>query len=212
MVPAFVHALSFVAGRGGPPEECGVTPILLVAGPHAAGAGHWHERWAAGLAGVQTVRVADGGRPQREAWVSRLAIHVLSQPQPVVIAAHGAGCLVAVHLPPYVAARVRGALFVAPLDPQRRAVWSDFAPAPCTALPYPSTLVASSNDPACPARVAASYARAWGSTLVQLRGAGSIDAAAGFGHSPLGLALLQVLAGVPSPWFSDAAEAAPLAT
>jgi hypothetical protein len=40
-------------------------------------------------------------------------------------------------------------------------------------LPYRSIVVASSNDPYCPVRLAGAYARAWGSEFVRLQGAGT---------------------------------------
>jgi len=74
-------------------------------------------------------------------------------------------------------------------------VLSDFAPAPCERLPYRSILVASSNDPFCPIRLAGAYARSWGSEFVRLQDAGHINVESGHGEWPLGLALLQSLAG-----------------
>ena len=53
-----------------------------------------------------------------------------------------------------VARRVHAALLVAPADPERRAVLGDFAPVPYARLPYRSIVVACSNDPYCPARLA----------------------------------------------------------
>jgi uncharacterized protein len=98
-------------------------------------------------------------------------------------------------LPPEVAARIQGALLVALADPERRAVLADFSPVPSQALPYRSIIVASSNDPFCPVRVAGAYARAWGSEFVRLQKAGHINVEAGFGPWPLGLVLLQSLIG-----------------
>jgi len=96
-------------------------------------------------------------------------------------------------LPSDVARRVHGALLVAPADPERRGVLSDFAPVPYQPLPYRSIVVASTNDPYCPVRTAGAYARSWGSELVRLQNAGHINVESGFGEWPLGLALLQSL-------------------
>ena len=88
-----------------------------------------------------------------------------------------------------------GALLVAPADPERRAILSDFAPVPYAALPYRSIVVASSNDPFCPIRLAGAYARAWGSEFVRMQNAGHINIDSGHGEWPLGWALLQSLEG-----------------
>jgi predicted alpha/beta hydrolase family esterase len=114
---------------------------------------------------------------------------------PVVVVAHSLGVIATVHLPPEAAARIVGALLVAPADPERRAPLSDFAPVPSDLLPYRSVLVASTNDPYCPVRLAGAYARAWGSEFVRVPNSGHLNVESGHGHWPLGLALLQSLLG-----------------
>jgi len=109
--------------------------------------------------------------------------------------AHSLGCIATAHLPPKAASRISGALLVAPADPERRSVLSDFAPVPYKPLPYRSVLVASSNDPYCPVRLAGAYARAWGSDYVRVPNAGHINIESGHGEWPLGVALLQSLVG-----------------
>ena len=83
---------------------------------------------------------------------------------------------------------------------------SDFAPVPYAALPYRSILVASSNDPYCPIRLAGAYARAWGSEFVRLQNAGHINVDSGHGEWPLGRALLQSLTDVEQPSQATPAE------
>lgn len=83
---------------------------------------------------------------------------------------------------------------MAPADLERRAILSDFAPLPCQKLSYRSVLVGS-NDRYCPVRLAGAYARAWGSEFVQVPHGGHINVESGYGEWPLGVALLQSLAG-----------------
>lgn len=175
-----------------------VPTVLIVPGWRNSGAGHWQTLWQQRLPYAQRVQQHDWMSPRRRAWVDRLGQAVLQAPGPVVIVAHSLGCIATTHLPPAVAARIQGALLVAPADPERRAVLADFAPVPYQKLPYRSVLVASSNDPYCPIRLSGAYARAWGSELVRLNDAGHINAESGHGEWPLGLALLQSL-GVPVP-------------
>lgn len=167
--------------------------IVIVPGWRNSGPGHWQSLWAQQIPGAQRVEQQDWLVPHRDAWVSALEQLVLSEPTPVVLVAHSLGCITAAHMGAKAAARVHGALLVAPADPERRAQLSDFAPVPYAALPYRSVLVASSNDPFCPIRRAGAYARAWGSELVRLQNAGHINVESGFGAWPLGLALLQSL-------------------
>ena len=169
------------------------TSIIIVPGWRDSGPGHWQTLWAERLPQARRVVQDDWHTPTRSAWVARLEETVLEQPGPVVIVAHSLGCITTAHMKPEAAARVRGALLVAPADPERRAVLSDFAPVPYAALPYRSILVASSNDPYCPIRLAGAYARAWGSEFVRLQNAGHINVDSGHGEWPLGRALLQSL-------------------
>lgn len=181
--------------------------IIIVPGWRDSGPGHWQSLWADTLAGAQRTQQDDWMTPSRQAWVGTLTRQILQANGPVVIAAHSLGCIATAHLPPQAAARIHGALLVAPADPERRGVLADFAPVPYQPLPYRSIVVASSNDPFCPVRTAGAYARAWGSEFVRLQNAGHINTEAGFGPWPLGLALLQSLVGehwtgpMPAPAF-----------
>lgn len=169
--------------------------FIIVPGWRDSGPGHWQSLWAERLHGAVRVQQDDWVAPSRNAWVASIARTILEQAEPVVVVAHSLGCIATSHLPPEAAALIHGALLVAPADPERRAVLSDFAPVPFQPLPYRSVLVASSNDPYCPVRLAGAYARAWGSEFVRMQNAGHINIESGHGEWPLGVALLQSLAG-----------------
>ncbi len=171
------------------------TSIIIVPGWRDSGPGHWQSLWTERLPQARRVVQDDWITPTRNAWVGTLEKTVLAAPHPVVIVAHSLGCIATTHLVPEAAARIHGALLVAPADPERRAILNDFAPVPCTQLPYRSVVVASSNDPYCPIRLAGAYARAWGSEFVRMQQAGHINVESGHGEWPLGWALLQSLTG-----------------
>ena len=172
--------------------------VLIVPGWRDSAPGHWQSLWAHALPGALRTVQDDWETPQRESWVGTLVGQILAAPGPVVIAAHSLGCIATAHLPQQAVQRIRGALLVAPADPERRAALQDFAPVPHERLPYRSIVVASSDDPYCSVRLAGAYARAWGSEFVRLTGAGHINVESGHGDWPLGLALLQSLLN-PSP-------------
>lgn len=167
--------------------------IVIVPGWRGSGPGHWQTEWAKQLPNVRRVEQENWDNPGREAWVARLSDLILSEPGPVVLVGHSLGCITIAHLPPDAASRVAGALLVAPAEPARRAVLSDFAPVPHHPLPYPSIVVASSNDPYCSPRMASAYARSWGGEFVRIQNAGHINIESGHGDWSFGLALLHSL-------------------
>ena len=193
------------------PLARGTTKVhfIIVPGWRDSGPGHWQSLWAERLSGAVRVRQTDWITPSRDAWVATIARTILLQDEPVVVVAHSLGCIATVHLPPEAVARIKGALLVAPADPERRAILSDFAPVPYHKLPYRSVLVASSNDPYCPVRLAGAYARAWGSEYVRLQQAGHINIESGHGEWPLGMALLQSLAGASADASSSSLTSSP---
>lgn len=169
--------------------------FIIVPGWRDSGPGHWQSLWAERLRGAVRVQQDDWVTPARQAWVASIARTIVAAGEPVVVVAHSLGCIATAHLPPEAVERIHGALLVAPADPERKAILSDFAPVPYQKLPYRSVLVASSNDPFCPVRLAGAYARAWGSEFVRMQNAGHINIESGHGDFPLGLALLRSLAG-----------------
>lgn len=169
--------------------------ILIVPGWRDSGPGHWQSLWAERYAHTVRVQQDNWLTPTRTAWVDSIARTLLAQTAPVVVVAHSLGCIAVTHLPPEAEARIAGALLVAPADPERRSILADFAPVPSRKLPYRSILVASSNDPFCPIRLAGAYARHWGSEFVRVPDAGHINIESGHGPWPLGVALLQSLVG-----------------
>ena len=189
------------------------TPIVIVPGWRNSGPGHWQSLWAEQLPHARRVEQDDWVAPRRDAWVARLAETIGQATQDaggqrVVVVAHSLGCIATAHLPPATLAQIGAALLVAPADPERRGVLADFAPVPYQPLPFRSLVVASSNDPYCPPRLAAAYARAWGSEFLRLNNAGHINVASGHGPWPLGLGLLQsLLAPLPAPPVAEAFHA-----
>lgn len=167
--------------------------FVIVPGWRNSGRGHWQTFWADSLPNAVRVEQEDWLAPAKDAWVNTLKDTIAAIDGPIVIIAHSLGCITTVHLPEEAASRIVGAFLVAPADPWRRAELEDFAPVPYEALPYPSMVVAGSDDPFCTARKASAYARSWGSDFVRLQGAGHINIESGHGPWPGGKVLLESL-------------------
>lgn len=176
------------------------TPVLILPGLGNSGAEHWQSHWERRDPRSTRVLQDDWDSPHCAAWVARLDEVVGQQSTPVVLAAHSSACAMVAHwaetaLPAHLAT-VRGALLVAPSDPDGPnypAGPVGFGPVPMQPLPFASIVVASSDD--CyitPAR-AQQYATAWGSRFVLVPNAGHLNAASGRGAWPEGYALLNSL-------------------
>jgi uncharacterized protein len=171
-----------------------------------SGPGHWQSRWEA-LHGFQRVQQADWEWPRRGDWMAQLEEAVLAgvrpgasaDERPVALVAHSLGCHLVAAWAAHTkwAARVHGALLVAPPDtaradmPPQLAGWRAMVR---KRLPFAAHAVISSDDPFCAPARAHELAADWGAPVLQLQAAGHINADSGLGDWPEGLALLQDLA------------------
>lgn len=174
--------------------------VLLLPGWLNSGPGHWQSRWET-LHGFQRVQQADWTWPRRGDWMAQLEEALLAGPdqRPVALVAHSLGCHLVAAWAAHSqhAARVHCALLVAPPDtaradmPPQLAGWRQIVH---QRLPFAAQAVASSDDPFCTPDRACELAAGWGAPVLQLPGAGHINADSGLGDWPQGLALLQALA------------------
>lgn len=174
--------------------------ILIIPGWSSSGADHWQSRWERNLKTARRVEQTDWIKPEKDAWVDRIVAEARSSMRPVVLVAHSLGVAAVAHAAPSLAAlRIAGAFLVAPADVDNAEEWpvtqgeifssqqSRFAPLPCEPLPFPSALVASSNDPYCQIERARALGRAWGARVIEAGAAGHINTQSGHGPWPEGL-------------------------
>jgi predicted alpha/beta hydrolase family esterase len=173
------------------------TPILILPGYADSGPDHWQSHWERADPACRRVVQDDWLLPRLEDWLAALDRHVRECASPPVLAAHSLACALVAHWAARASAPVKGALLVAPADVDSPLHTPDevrsFSPIPLARLPFPSIVVAGSDDPfVTPARAAA-FARAWGSRLITLPGAAHVNADAGYGPWPEGRELLADL-------------------
>ncbi|MGW4650002.1 RBBP9/YdeN family alpha/beta hydrolase [Kitasatospora sp. NPDC004289] len=157
---------------------------------------HWQSVWErTDPARFRRVQQADWDEPKVGDWVAVLDRAVREAEGPVVLVAHSLGCTTVAHWAANPDGKVIGALLVAPPDIDTAEVPElvNFRPVPLRPLPFPSTLVASGDDPWCTAEQARRYAEAWGSRLVEAGDHGHLNASSGLGDWPFGRALLDGL-------------------
>ena len=172
--------------------------VLILPGYQNSGPEHWQSLWEARHPEYRRVHQRDWEYPRRADWVAAVDEAVRADSAPVVFVAHSLGCVTVAHWAAGHAHEVAGALLVAPPDIERPDALSDvrdFAPIPLAPLPFPSIVVASTDDPFAAFERARAWADAWGSRFVSLGAAGHVNAAAGFGAWPAGEALLAELMG-----------------
>ncbi|MES2424636.1 MAG: alpha/beta hydrolase [Pseudomonadota bacterium] len=171
--------------------------VLLLPGWHNSGPDHWQTRWEQAH-GYQRVEQHDWERPLRGDWIARIEEVVLGCAGQVVLVAHSLGCIAVAAWAAHSrnTQRVHAALLVVPPDtetPALREALPGWSPIPLLALPFPSVLVASSDDPYCTPPRSQHLATAWQSRAVSVGRAGHLNAASGLGDWPAGHALLTDL-------------------
>ena len=175
-------------------------PTLILPGLGNSGPQHWQSEWERHDSSMIRVMQAEWDAPRREDWATRLDEVIAMQAAPVVLVTHSSSCALVAHWAREASARqlsrVQGALLVAPSDPTGAnypAGPTGFAPVPLEPLPFPSIVVASNDDIYVTEETARSYATAWGSRFVLLRGAGHLNSDSGLGRWKEGLQLLDSL-------------------
>lgn len=172
--------------------------ILTVPGLWNSGPQHWQTQWEAKHPDWTRVQQRDWDRPDRDEWVATLDAAIRSSEEPAVLAAHSLGCaLVAQWVADRGGRNVAAAFLVAPSDveaPDYPEEGRSFSSMPEVRLPFPSIVVASSDDPYISLDRARQFAAAWESKLVNIGPAGHINGASGHGPWPEGESMLLELA------------------
>jgi predicted alpha/beta hydrolase family esterase len=170
---------------------------LILPGLHNSEPGHWQSRWEARDETLLRVIQDEWETPHCADWIARLDEALALAESDTVLVAHSAGCALVAHWAVGESSRcVRGALLVAPSDPEAPSFPSGpagFAPIPMLRFRFRSIVVASANDPYVTLARAQTFAVAWGSEFVTIGEAGHINSASGLGDWAQGLALLNIL-------------------
>jgi predicted alpha/beta hydrolase family esterase len=177
-----------------------MTRVLILAGLYDSGPEHWQSYWERTLPDVARVNQRDWDTPDREEWVATLERAVAEHGPDVVLVGHSTGCALIAFWAAATARAVRGALIVAPSDTEAASYPkgpTGWRPMPMARLPFPSIVVASTDDEYVTIGRARSFAEAWGSMFVNIGPAGHINSASALGDWPLGRELLAELVDEP---------------
>jgi len=175
-----------------------MTRAFVLPGYGDSGADHWQSLWQSADPRLERIRQRDWIHAKKDDWVRTLDGALAASEGGIILVAHSLGCLLVAHwaLQGTHAARVRGALLVAPPDPSAGTFPPEprgFAPVPMRRLPFPGIVVASSDDPYGSLEFASSCARAWGCQFRNIGPAGHVNVATGHGPWPAGREMLREL-------------------
>jgi predicted alpha/beta hydrolase family esterase len=156
---------------------------LTLPGYGGSGPRHWQTHWDRIDPAFTRVAQKDWDHPVRADWVKALDAAADKAGDHLILVAHGLGCLLVAHwaavAPPRNHAKVKGAFLVGVTDPGGPAfpnTAEGFAPVPLNPLPFPSFIVAGSDDPHGSPAFARLCARSWGGGIVVVGAKGLINA------------------------------------
>lgn len=172
-------------------------PILILPGIYNSGPEHWQSLWEAAHPNYTRVMQRDWDHPVKDEWVATLEQAVAESGSETILVAHSMGCLLLAHWAASTQLPIHGALLVAAPDPDGPNFPADavgFSPVPQIKFPFPSIMVASTDDPYSTMDFSEQCAAVWGSKLVNLGAFGHINASSGLGDWAEGQQLLATLA------------------
>ena len=170
-----------------------MSTVLILPGHGNSGAGHWQSEWELLHPECRRVMQVDWETPDCADWFECLEKAVASHQGDVVFAAHSLGCLLVAYWAERTVNRIKGAVLVAPPDPQGAVFPSqslNFSALSLRPFAFPSVVVASTNDVYGSFEFATQCAKTWGSALVNVGDRGHINSDSGLGTWPEGWALL----------------------
>ncbi|MEQ8473120.1 MAG: alpha/beta hydrolase [Marinoscillum sp.] len=160
--------------------------ILNIPGWKNSGKGHWQTIWEANDPLLfKRIQQNDWLFPKKEEWVPIITKALQNTGPDVIVTAHSIGVMAFVHAALDHQLDVKGALLVAPSDPERSDYPKEiegFAPVPLSKLPFPTIVVASNNDPAVCLERAKHFAHHWRSSFDEVKGAGHFKPEDGLGE------------------------------
>jgi uncharacterized protein len=171
-----------------------MTNYLIVPGYGNSGPNHWQSHYEKKLPNCVRIEQKSWDAPTMRDWVTEID-HAVKQYQPetVVLISHSLGGIAIAHWANQYHVKIKGAMIVAPPDvenPFQELGLASFTPIPLEPLPFPSIVVASSNDHWATLERTILFAESWGSELVNIGEAKHINVGSGHHEWEEGLVIL----------------------
>lgn len=172
-------------------NHCFILPGLNNSDPQ-----HWQTHWENEY-GFTRIQQKDWDAPLCDEWISTVDSVVTKYPlQEIILIGHSLACCTIIKWAQHYSRVIKGALLVGPSDteaPSYPPGTTGFKPMPLFKLPFPSIVVASSNDFYVTMNRAKHFAVSWGSQLIDIGASGHINSDSNLGNWPEGYAILQKL-------------------
>lgn len=149
---------------------------------------HWQNKWSKKIPNSYWLEQQNWTEPECSVWVDCLEACVQKIDEPIIFISHSLGSLTLVEWTKRYRIsnekKIVGAFMVAVPDPLQSNVpptIRGFSQYPLTPLPFPSKMIASTNDPYCNVKRSEFFAKNWESELEFIGAKGHINPGAGFG-------------------------------
>ncbi|MEP6726477.1 MAG: alpha/beta fold hydrolase [Bacteroidota bacterium] len=170
---------------------CFILPGLNNSGPE-----HWQTHWENEY-GFIRIQQANWDNPVADKWIRTIEEKVTKYPlDKVVLIGHSLACCTIVKWAEHYKHVIKAAFLAGPSDteaPSYPPGTKGFMPMPLFSLPFPSVVVASSNDEYVTMERANFFAANWSSKLIEAGALGHINSSSVIGNWPQGYAILQKL-------------------
>lgn len=170
--------------------------IFTVPGLFNSGPQHWQTHWENEY-GFVRIEQQDWETPVCDDWLQTIDAVVNQQPlNKVVLIGHSLACCTIVRWSEKYNRIIKGVLLVAPSDveaPSYPPGTTGFSPMPKFKLPFPSIIIASSNDEYVTFERAKEFAGNWGSEFINAGELGHINSTSDLGLWPFGYTYLKRL-------------------
>ena len=154
--------------------------VLLIPNDHAERDTPWIARLERDLPNCRRLDLGMWENPHRNTWVNKINLAIHRADKPVVLVAHGLGCVAlawwAEFESPAYGDPVTAALMLSPPDVDRPGIdprLARFSSCPRQPLPFESILVADKQSPAPARSTLCTLAQDWGSTFMEVEGVSS---------------------------------------
>ncbi len=170
--------------------------VFTVPGLYNSGPDHWQTHWEKGF-GFTRIEQNDWETPNCSNWIQTIDSAITKCPlQDVIVIGHSLACCTIVRWAEKYQRTIKAALLVGPSDVEATSYppgTTGFSPMPKFKLPFPSIVVASSNDEYVTMERAKEFAKNWGSELIDAGDLGHINSSSNLGNWPFGYSILKRL-------------------